>query len=67
MSKVTINIWREGDGWWVGECREWEIMTQARNLEDLGYNIEYSAVAHAVIHGRPIPPELAERWKKQEE
>jgi predicted RNase H-like HicB family nuclease len=46
--QVRTVIFREGD-WWVAQCLEFDIATQAKTLKDLAYDLQRVLVGHMVV------------------
>jgi hypothetical protein len=49
--KISAVLFQRGD-WWVAQCLEYDIATQAKSLPDLRYELERVLVGHAVISAR---------------
>jgi hypothetical protein len=47
-AKLRIVIFQEGQ-WLCGHCLEYDLATQARNLDDLLYDLERMIVGHIVL------------------
>ena len=72
-SRVHVVVFREGD-WWVGQCLEYDIATQAKTLTDLHYEVGRLLVGHyavAIERGwtpfESVPPAPARHWRLFEE
>lgn len=46
--QVRTVIFKEGD-WWVAQCLEFDIATQAKTLKDLAYELQRVLVGHMVV------------------
>jgi hypothetical protein len=50
--KISVLVFKEktqdGTDWWVAQCLEYDLATQARSLDDLSYEIQRLMFAHIV-------------------
>jgi hypothetical protein len=44
-SKISVLVEREGD-WWIAQCIEYDLATQAKTVDDLLYEIRRVIVSH---------------------
>jgi len=68
---ISVLIERAGD-WWVAQCLQHDLATQARTISELHYEIQRLLIAHIVacehqgIEPFQIPPAPREFWAKYE-
>ena len=68
---ISVLIERAGD-WWVAQCLQHDLATQARTISELHYEIQRLLIAHIVacedqgIEPFQIPPAPKEFWVKYE-
>ena len=48
LQTISAVLFRDGD-WWVAQCVEYDIATQAKKLDDIYYEIERVLVGHLVV------------------
>lgn len=46
--KISAVLFQEGD-WWVAQCLEYDIATQAKKIAELYYELERILVGHMVV------------------
>ena len=71
--KISVLAFQEGK-WWVAQCLEYDIATQAKSLPDLYYELERTLVGHLVVSSelamepfaalKPAPPRYWEAFEK---
>ena len=45
--RISVVVFKEGD-FWVAQCLEYDIATQARSLRDLQYELQRTLIGHVV-------------------
>lgn len=63
----------EEEGWWVAQCLEYNVATQAKSLEDLRYELERILLGHLVVSAenatepfQNLPPAPQRFWRMYE-